>query len=126
MAQWEDLRKRRLALAGLAHALVTAATLPAMLWVLLSAVHANRIGAAAAGGLFFMTVAVLEACSAIAPAWQAWRAAATAAGRLEEVVEPKHEARSHGRMGAQPPAPRGALWFREVVFVAGLRPSGAG
>jgi ATP-binding cassette subfamily C protein CydC len=116
VAQWEDLRKRRLALASLAHALVTAATLPAMLWVLLSAVYAERIGAAAAGGLFFMTVAVLEACSAIAPAWQAWRAAVTAAGRLEEVVEPKHEARSHGRTGAQPPAPRGALWFREVVF----------
>lgn len=72
VARWEDRRKQRLALATLAHALVTAVALPSMLWVLLTAVHAARIGAAAAGGLFFMTVALLEACAAIAPAWQAW------------------------------------------------------
>ncbi|HJS35489.1 MAG TPA: ABC transporter transmembrane domain-containing protein, partial [Pseudoxanthomonas sp.] len=34
VARWEDRRKQRLALATLTHALVTALTLPAMLWVL--------------------------------------------------------------------------------------------
>ena len=87
VARWEDRRKQRLALATLAHGLVTAFTLPTMLWVLVAAVRAERIGAAAAGGLFFMTVAVLEACSAIGPAWQAWRAATVAAQRLQQVVD---------------------------------------
>lgn len=115
VAQWEDLRKQRLALATLAHALVTALALPAMLWVLLSAVHAGRLGAAAAGGLFFMTVAVLDACNAIAPAWQSWRAAATAARRLEDVVDrPATSAASLA--GARAPASTGALVLHEVVF----------
>lgn len=112
VARWEDLRKRRLALATLAHALVTALALPAMLWVLLSAVHAGRLGAAVAGGLFFMTVAVLDACTAIAPAWQAWRAAATAARRLEDVVDRP----AAGRAGTRIPAPVGALVLDDVAF----------
>jgi ATP-binding cassette subfamily C protein CydC len=115
VARWEDRRKQRLALATLAHALVTAAALPTMLWVLLSAVHDARIGAASAGGLFFMTIAVLEACTAIAPAWQAWRAATVAGQRLEAVVD------APSTMGDVPdgtrsPALRGALDMEDVVF----------
>ncbi|WFC41635.1 thiol reductant ABC exporter subunit CydC [Pseudoxanthomonas sp. SE1] len=114
VARWEDRRKQRLALATLAHALVTALTLPAMLWVLLEAVHVERIGAAAAGGLFFMTVAVLEACAAIGPAWQAWRAAIVAAQRLQEVVDPP--AAECDATVTRSPAGRGALELQDVAF----------
>lgn len=113
VARWDARRKRRLALATFAHALVTAFTLPAMLWVLLSAVHAWRLGAATAGGLFFMTVAVLEACAAIAPAWQAWRAATVAARRLQEVVE---RTAIDVAIGTCSPAAVGTLDLQEVVF----------
>ncbi|WP_299345814.1 thiol reductant ABC exporter subunit CydC [uncultured Pseudoxanthomonas sp.] len=115
VARWELRRKQRLALATLAHGVATALTLPTMLWVLLSAVHAGRIGAAAAGGLFFMTVAVLEACTAIAPAWQAWRAAAVAAQRLQHVVD---DPTATGRVttGARTPAACGALQLDDVSF----------
>lgn len=113
VARWEERRKQHLALATLAHALVTALTLPAMLWVMLSAVHAGRLGAAAAGGLFFMTVAVLDACTAIAPAWQAWRAATVAARRLQDVVDPPAE---RGVAGALSPAAHGALDLQQVSF----------
>ena len=115
VAHWEDRRKQRLALATLAHALVTALTLPTMLWVLLSAVHAGRVGAAAAGGLFFMTVAVLEACTAIAPAWQAWRAATVAAQRLQHVVDPATSS-SVDDTGTRSPATGGTLELRDIVF----------
>lgn len=115
VAGWEDRRKQRLALATLAHAAVTAVALPAMLWVLLSAVHDGRLGAAAAGGLFFMTVALLEACAAIAPAWQAWRAATVAGRRLEAVVDATSTVDT---MHASPrvPALQGALELADVVF----------
>ena len=114
VARWEERRKQRLALATLAHALVTALALPAMLWVLLSAVHAGQLGAAAAGGLFFMTVAVLEACAALAPAWQAWRAATVATQRLQQVVD--RPATGDDAIGTRSPAAVGALDLREVVF----------
>jgi len=114
VAHWEDRRKQRLALAALAHAGVTALTLPAMLWVLMAAVHADRVGAAAAGGLFFMGVAVLEACSAIAPSWQAWRAATVAAQRLRDVVDPT--ATEGDATGVRPPAVEGALDLHDIVF----------
>ncbi len=115
VARWEDRRKQRLALATLAHALVTAVALPSMLWVLLTAVHAARIGAAAAGGLFFMTVAMLEACAAIAPAWQAWRAAMVAGRRLEAAVDGSSTVDAM-RAGPQVPASQGALALEDVVF----------
>ncbi|WP_343227335.1 thiol reductant ABC exporter subunit CydC [Pseudoxanthomonas sp. PXM01] len=114
LARWEERRKQRLALATLAHALVSAFTLPAMLWVLLSAVHAERLGAAAAGGLFFLTVAVLDACAAIAPAWQAWRAATVAAQRLQDAVD-RPATDGEGR-GTRSPAAGGALDLQEIVF----------
>lgn len=114
VARWEERRKQRLALATLAHMLVTAITLPAMLWILLSAVHTGHLGPAAAGGLFFMTVAVLEACAAIAPAWQAWRAATVAARRLEDVVD--RPAAEPDAIGTQSPATHGTLVLQEIVF----------
>ena len=114
VARWEDRRKQRLALATLAHGLVTAFTLPTMLWVLVAAVYEERIGAAAAGGLFFMTVAVLEACSAIGPAWQAWRAATVAAQRLQQVVDAP--AAQSGADGTRIPAACGALELQDIVF----------
>jgi len=113
VAHWDGLRRRRLADAALLQALIVACTLPAMLWLLLSAVDAARIGAALAGGLFFMTVAVLEACSAIAPAWQAWHAATVAARRLEDVVETPG---AHLHAGVQRPAAQGALALHDVTF----------
>jgi ATP-binding cassette subfamily C protein CydC len=114
VARWEERRKQRLGLATLAHAVVTALTLPTMLWVLLSAVHEERIGAAAAGGLFFMTVAVLEACAAVVPAWQAWREATVAAQRLQDVVD-SPAAEGHPA-GVHAPAARGALALQDIVF----------
>ena len=114
VAHWDLQRKQRLALATLGHALTTAFALPMMLWVLLSAVDAGRLGAAAAGGLFFMTVAVLEACTAIAPAWQAWRAAIVATRRLQEVIEPPTADRSI--TGTRSPATGGALELQDVSF----------
>jgi ATP-binding cassette subfamily C protein CydC len=114
VARWEERRKQRLGLATLAHAVVTALTLPTMLWVLLSAVHEERIGAAAAGGLFFMTVAVLEACAAVAPAWQAWREATVAAQRLQDVVD--YPAVDGNTTASHTPAARGALTLQDIVF----------
>ncbi len=86
VAAREEHAKRRLAAGAAAHAVAVALVLPAMLWLLLSAVHAGRIAAAAAGGIFFMTVAVLETAAGIALAWQAWQAARASAQRLESVV----------------------------------------
>jgi ATP-binding cassette subfamily C protein CydC len=114
VARWEERRKQRLALATLAHMLVTAITLPAMLWILLSAVHTGHLGPAAAGGLFFMTVAVLDACAAVAPAWQAWRAATVAARRLEDVVD--RPAVEPDAIGTRSPAAHGTLALQEIVF----------
>jgi len=115
VARWEDRRKQRLALATLAHALVTAIALPSMLWALLSAVQAGRIGAAAAGGLFFMTIAVLEACTAIGPAWQAWRAATVSGQRLDAVIDAP-PAVNDTPTGTRSPSPRGALDLQGIVF----------
>ncbi|KRA42820.1 thiol reductant ABC exporter subunit CydC [Pseudoxanthomonas sp. Root630] len=113
VAHWDGLRRRRLADATLLQAVVGACALPAMLWLLLSAVDAGRLDAALAGGLFFMTVAVLDACSAIAPAWQAWHAAAIAARRLEDVVEVSDP---HRGAGNSEPAAQGVLALNAVTF----------
>lgn len=113
VARWEDARKRRLAAGAAAQALVTALALPAMLWVVLSAAHAGQVTAAAAAGLFFMTVAVLEAASAIAPAWQSWRAAVASSRRLDAVtrVPPQVEDAGHA------PVPmRGELRLDDAGF----------
>lgn len=114
VATWEDRRKQRLAAGSAAHACVTALALPAMLWLLLSAAHDARMGAATAGGLFFMTLAVLEAAAGIALAWQSWRAATASAHRLEDIVRPSDAIAD--TLGGASPARHGALELRDVSF----------
>ena len=114
VATWEDRRKRRLAAGNAAHAGVTALALPAMLWLLLSAAHEGRIAAATAGGLFFMTLAVLEAAAGIALAWQSWRAATASARRLEEITQ-RADSTTEATGGAAP-SRHGELELRDVSF----------
>lgn len=114
VATWEDRRKRRLAAGNAAHAGVTALALPAMLWLLLSAAHEGRIAAATAGGLFFMTLAVLEAAAGIALAWQSWRAATASARRLEEITQ-QADSTTEATGGAAP-SRHGELELRDVSF----------
>ena len=114
VATWEDRRKRRLAAGNAAHAGVTALALPAMLWLLLSAAHEGRIAAATAGGLFFMTLAVLEAAAGIALAWQSWRAATASARRLEDITQ-QADSTTEATGGAAP-SRHGELELRDVSF----------
>ncbi|MET1161220.1 MAG: thiol reductant ABC exporter subunit CydC [Pseudoxanthomonas sp.] len=86
VAQREGARKRRLSLGTVLHAGVVAVSLPAMLWLLLDAAHDDQISAAAAGGLFFMTVAVYEACAGVNLAWQSLQAARASQRRLQQIV----------------------------------------
>lgn len=86
LAGRERQRKRRLGLGVLLHGLLAAALLPALGWLLFDAVDARRLSAPAAGGLFFMTLALLEAAAGIGVAWQAWQAARASARRLDEVA----------------------------------------
>ncbi|WAC62111.1 thiol reductant ABC exporter subunit CydC [Pseudoxanthomonas sp. SL93] len=114
VATWEDRRKRRLAAGNAAHAGVTALALPAMLWLLLSAAHEGRIAAATAGGLFFMSLAVLEAAAGIALAWQSWRATTASARRLEDITQPGDD--STEATGGAAPSRHGELELRDVSF----------
>ena len=86
VARCERARKARLALATVLHATVVAVSLPAMLWLLLDAAHAGRLSPAAAGGLFFMTVAVYEAAAGVGLAWQSLQAALASQRRLRQVT----------------------------------------
>ena len=74
LAACELERKRRLAWGGVVHGLAAAMALPVMAWVLLEAVNRSALGAPAAAGLFFMTVAMLEAAAGANLEWQAWQA----------------------------------------------------
>ncbi len=85
-ARRERERKTRLSLGAALHAAVAAVSLPAMLWLLLDAAQSGRLAPAAAGGLFFMTVAVHEAVAGVGPAWQSLRAALASRRRLAEVA----------------------------------------
>lgn len=85
VAQRERERKRRLSLGIVLHGAVVALSLPAMLGLLLDAAHSGRLSAAAAGGLFFMTVAVYEAAAGVGLAWQSWQAARASWRRLQDV-----------------------------------------
>lgn len=87
LAARELERKRKLAWGGVVHDLVAAITLPAMAWMLLNAVNQNALTAPAAAGLFFMTVAVLEAAAGASLAWRAWLASRTSMRRLQDVVD---------------------------------------
>ncbi|HVK53277.1 MAG TPA: thiol reductant ABC exporter subunit CydC [Pseudoxanthomonas sp.] len=87
LAARELERKRRLAWGVVVHDVVAAITLPAMAWVLLDAVNQGALTAPAAAGLFFMTVAVLEAAAGASLAWQAWLASRASMRRLQDVVD---------------------------------------
>jgi ATP-binding cassette subfamily C protein CydC len=113
VARRDGARRQRIAAATGLQALVAAFALPAMLWVLLTAVDAGRLGAALAGALFFMTIAVLDACTAIVPAWQAWHAANVAARRLEDIA---HATARTSPAGTRVPDPQGALVLQAVTF----------
>lgn len=82
----EGARRRRLALGTALHALVAAFTLPAMLWLVLDATSRHALSAPMAAGLFFLTVAVLEAMAGVGLAWQHGAAALEAERRLERVA----------------------------------------
>jgi ATP-binding cassette subfamily C protein CydC len=85
-ARCERERKARLSLGTALHATVVAISLPAMLWLLLDAAHDGRLSPAAAGGLFFMTVAVYEACAGANLAWQSLQTARASQRRLQQVA----------------------------------------
>jgi len=86
LASHERRRRRRLATPLLLQQLIGAGTLPALLWVLAQALATQRIGAPAAGGLLFLTVALLEAMAGMAPAWLSWQAARASLQRLRDIA----------------------------------------
>lgn len=86
VARRERERKARLSLGVALHGGIVAVSLPAMLWLLLDAAHGGRLSPAAAGGLFFMTVAVYEAAAGIGLAWQSLHAARASQRRLQQVA----------------------------------------
>lgn len=86
VARCERERKTRLSLGTALHAIVVGISLPAMLWLLLDAAYSGRLSSAAAGGLFFMTVAVYEACAGANLAWQSLQAARASQQRLEQIA----------------------------------------
>lgn len=110
----ERERKTRLSLGTVLHAIVAAIALPALLWLLLDAVQGGELRPAAAGGLFFMTVAVLEAAAGIGLAWQSLQAALASRQRLRQIA-------TQPPMVGEPATPRpvpasAGLEFRDVFF----------
>lgn len=114
VARCERQRKARLALATALHASVVAVSLPAMLWLLLDAAHDGRLSPAAAGGLFFMTVAVYEAAAGVGLAWQSLQAALASQRRLRQVTTQKPLVREPA--APQPVPVHAELEFRGVDF----------
>ncbi|MFT3756331.1 MAG: thiol reductant ABC exporter subunit CydC [Pseudoxanthomonas sp.] len=88
--------RHRLALAGAGHAALLALGLPLVLWLLFRATEAAQLSTPAAGGLWFMTLAVLEAAAGFAPAWQALKQARVSQQRLDELETPDSSS-PHGR-----------------------------
>ena len=114
VARCERERKARLSLGTALHAAVVAISLPIMLWLLLDAAYNGRLSPAAAGGLFFMTVAVYEACAGANLAWQSLQAARASQQRLQQIA-------TQAPLVADPamahPVPKHAdLEFRDVCF----------
>lgn len=105
----ERERKSRLALATVLHAAVVAASLPAMLWLLLDAAHNGRLSPAAAGGLFFMIIAVYEAAASVGLAWQSLQAALASQRRLRQVT-------TQTPLVREPPTPRPVPAYAELEF----------
>lgn len=110
----EHARKRRLARGLLLHALVIALALPALLGLLLQSAHDGLLSPAAAGGLFFMGVAVFEASAGIGLAWQALQAARAAEQRLLDVANQSPRVQEPAVAHVVPP--HQALEFNEVSF----------
>ena len=114
VATCERQRKARLSLGSLLHAALVAMALPALLWLLLAAVHGGRLLPATAGGLFFMAVAVFEAAAGIGLAWQSLQAARASQYRLQQVATQVPLVREADSPQAVPgPA---VLEFNQVVF----------
>ena len=110
----ERERRQRLAAGVLLHAGIVAISLPALLWLLLQAAHAGRLSPAAAGGLFFMGVAVYEAAAGMGLAWQSLQAARASKQRLQQVA-------MQAPLVQEPSAPKTvpaqqALRFHDVTF----------
>lgn len=114
VARRERERKARLSLGVALHASVVAVSLPAMLWLLLDAAHDGRLSPAAAGGLFFMTVAVYETAAGIGLAWQSLLAARASQQRLRQITALTPLAMDAAM--AYPVPPHAELEFREVRF----------
>ncbi|SDQ80336.1 thiol reductant ABC exporter subunit CydC [Pseudoxanthomonas sp. CF125] len=114
VARRERERKARLSLGTALHASVVAVSLPAMLWLLLDAAYDGRLSPAAAGGLFFMTVAVYEAAAGIGLAWQSLLAARASQQRLRQITALTPLAMDAAM--AYPVPPHAELEFREVRF----------
>lgn len=114
VAHCERQRKARLALATVLHATVVAVSLPAMLWLLLDAANTGDLSPAAAGGLFFMTVAVYEAAAGVGLAWQSLQAALASQRRLRQVTTQTPLVREPAT--PQPVPVHAELEFREVEF----------
>lgn len=113
-ARCERERKTRLSLGTVLHATVVAISLPAMLWLLLEGAHDGRLSPAAAGGLFFMTVAVYEACAGANLAWQSLQAARASQRRLHQVATQAPLVTDPAM--ARPVPEHADLEFRELSF----------
>ncbi|MGH8060898.1 MAG: thiol reductant ABC exporter subunit CydC [Pseudoxanthomonas sp.] len=114
VARRERERKARLALGTALHATVVAACLPAMLWLLLGAMHGGQLAPASAAGLFFMTVAVFEATAGIGLAWQSLQAARASQQRLQQVVSQEALVQDPEKVHTVPV--QAELEFHDVVF----------
>ncbi|KAF1709602.1 thiol reductant ABC exporter subunit CydC [Pseudoxanthomonas sacheonensis] len=114
VARREREGKARLSLGATLHAAIVAVSLPAMLWLLLDAAHSGRLSPAAAGGLFFMAVAVYEAAAGIGLAWQSLRAARASQQRLRQVAAQAPLAADAAVV--RPVPPHAELEFREIGF----------
>ena len=79
-------RKCWLMLGATLQGVLAAVLLPGLAWQLFDAVHRGQLEAPVAAGVFFMTLALLEAAAGIGLAWQAWEAARVSAARLQSVA----------------------------------------
>lgn len=114
LAGSERRRKRRLALGHGLHAVIAALALPAVLWLLLQAVYRQQLGAPAAGGLLFLSVALFEAMAGVGLAWQSLQAALASARRLREVAAQPPLVNDSNHPVAVPA--HGELRFEQVSF----------
>lgn len=113
LAARESRLLHRLSWSGLVHALVVALTLPALLWLLLTAHHAGEIGTAAAAAVLFAGVALFEVAAGVGQAWQALRAARASLRRLDDIAM--------RAAPVEPPAEPVALPAQGMLQLSGVR-----